>query len=111
LPILFDCQTFSEIARLFGDEEALAMVKIFPQTLKFQNENFARSLDSWEDQFGLEAAKAMVCRNPDLPGIRPEQTDGAEACMAFFYVIAATRPLPKIIGVALLLAILTAGLR
>ena len=53
----------------------------------------------------------MVCRNPDLPGIRPEQTDGAEACMAFFYVIAATRPLPKIIGVALLLAILTAGLR
>ena len=87
------------------------MVKIFPQTIKFQNENFARSLDSWEDQFGLEAAKAMVCRNPDLPGIRPEQTDGAEACMAFFYVIAATRPLPKIIGVALLLAILTAGLR
>ena len=43
-----------------------------------------------------------MCCNPGLLGIRQEQADGAEACMAFSYVIAATRPLPKIIGAALL---------
>jgi hypothetical protein len=104
-------QTFNEIARLYGDKEALQMVKICPQTLKFKRENFARCLDSWEEQFGLEAARAMVLRNPGLLGIRPEQTNGAESSMLFSYVVAATRPLPKIIAVAGLLAILTGGMR
>jgi hypothetical protein len=104
-------QTFNEIARLYGDKEALQMVQICPQTLKFKRQNFAPCLDSWEEQFGLDAARAMVLRNPGLLGVRPEQTDGAESSMAFSYIVAVTRPLPKIIAVGGLLAILTAGMR
>lgn len=104
-------QTFNEIARLYGDAEALEMVKICPQTLKFKRENFQRCLDSWEEQFGLEKAQAMVLRNPGLLGIRPEQTDGAESSMFFSYVVAVTRPLPKIIAAAGLLAIVTGGFK
>ncbi|KAL3773042.1 hypothetical protein ACHAWO_004201 [Cyclotella atomus] len=104
-------QTFNEMARLYGDKEALEMVKICPQTLKFKRENFQRCLDSWEDQFGLEKAQGMVLRNPGLLGIRPEQTDGAESSMVFSYIVALTRPLPKIVAVVGLLAILTAGMR
>jgi hypothetical protein len=104
-------QTFNEMARLYGDKEALEMVKICPQTLKFKRENFQRCLDSWEEQFGLEKAQAMVLRNPGLLGIRPEQTDGAESSMVFSYIVALTRPLPKIIAAGGLLAILTAGMR
>lgn len=99
------------MARLYGDKEALEMVKICPQTLKFKRENFQRCLDSWEEQFGLEKAQAMVLRNPGLLGIRPEQTDGAESSMVFSYIVALTRPLPKIIAAGGLLAILTAGMR
>lgn len=104
-------QTFNEIARLYGDSEALEMVKICPQTLKFKRENFQPCLDSWEEQFGLEKAQAMVLRNPGLLGIRPEQTDGAESSMFFSYVVAVTRPLPKVVAVLGLLAILTGGMR
>jgi hypothetical protein len=38
-------QTFNEIARLYGDKEALQMVQICPQTLKFKRQNFAPCLD------------------------------------------------------------------
>jgi len=104
-------QTFNEIARLYGDDATLEMVKILPMTLQFKRENFADCLDLCEEQFGLEKAQAMVLRNPGLLGVRPEQTDSAESAMFFSYVVALTRPLPKIIGAGGLLAILTAGLR
>lgn len=52
----------------------------------------------------------MVRRNPGLLGVRPETTDDAEASMLFSYIVAYTRPLPKIIGVGGLLAIATAGI-
>ncbi|KAL7545011.1 hypothetical protein ACHAWF_008384 [Thalassiosira exigua] len=92
-------ETFTELASLYGDEEALAMVKIQPQVLRFNKDYFAPCLDSWEEQFGLESAQAMVSRNPGLLGFRPELTANAEPCMAFSYVIAATRPsLPKVIA-------------
>ena len=102
---------FNEIARLYGDEEALAMVKIQPRVLKFKRDNFVPCLESWEEQFGLESAKAMVCRNPGLLGVRPEQTDNAEASMFFSYLVAATRPWPQIVGAGLVLAILSSGLQ
>ena len=104
-------QTFNEIARLYGDDAALEMVKILPVTLQFKRDNFAGCLDSWEEQFGLEKAQAMVLRNPGLLGVRPEQTDSAESAMFFSYVVAVTRPFPKIVAAAGLLAILTAGFR
>jgi len=123
--------TFNEMARLYGDETALDFVKTMPQvcpvlgniqtgtasylnnipqTLKFNKDNFEPCLDSWSEQFTLERAQSMVRRNPGLLGVRPETTDDAEASMLFSYIVAYTRPLPKIIGVAGLLAIATAGI-
>ena len=64
---------FNEIARLYGDKEAVKMVKDSSKVLTFNRENFAPCLESWEEQFGLESAKAMVQRNPGLLGVRPAQ--------------------------------------
>ena len=55
-------KNFNEIARLYGDEEALAMVKVMPSTLRFNSDNFEPCLESWTEQFGLEKAQAMVRR-------------------------------------------------
>lgn len=97
---------FNELARLYGDDEALGMVRTVPRALKFRRENFQKCLDSWTEQFGPEGARAMVARNPGLLGVRPEQTDGAEASMAFSYVVAALRPsLPKLVALVGLLAV------
>lgn len=102
--------TFNELARLYGDEEALAMLKIEPNTLKFKSEYFERSLNAWEEQFGLESAQAMVMRNPGLLCIPPWQAEQpSESCMALSYVVAATRPLPKLLAAGLVLTVLTAG--
>mmetsp|Transcript_13530 Transcript_13530/g.23038 ORF Transcript_13530/g.23038 Transcript_13530/m.23038 type:complete len:210 (+) Transcript_13530:225-854(+) len=101
---------FNELARLYGDEAALAMVKIEPNTLKFKSQYFERSLDAWTEQFGLESAQAMVLRNPGLLCIPPWQAEQpSESCMALSYVVAATRPLPKILAVGLVLSVLGAG--
>lgn len=107
------CSTaFNELARLYGDEEALAITKLQPGSLKFRSDNFAPCLDAWTEQFGLENSQAMVRRNPGLLGISPsEASKPAEASMALSYVVAVTRPLPKIVAVGGLLAILTAGMR
>merc|ERR1712194_564102 len=107
------CSTaFNELARLYGDQEALDIVKIEPRVFRFRSENFAPCLDEWTEQFGLEAAQAMVGRNPGLLGILPQEAkQPAEASMALSYVVGVTRPLPKIIAAVGLLAILTAGLR
>ena len=46
---------FNEMASLYGDENALAMVKLEPKTLTFNKDNYALQLANWEEQFGLEA--------------------------------------------------------
>lgn len=103
---------FNELARLYGDEEALAMVQLVPQSLRFKKENFAPCLEAWEEQFGLEAAQGMVRRNPGLLGVPPSLAkEPAESSMAMSYVVAFTRPLPKLIAAGGLLAIMTAGMR
>ena len=102
---------FNELARLYGDEEALAMVKIFPRALVFDSSNYGPCLEAWTEQFGPEAARKMVGRNPGLLGVKPfTAREPAEASMAFSYIIAATRPLPGILAAGLLLSIATAGL-
>lgn len=102
---------FNELARLYGDEEAVAMVKLESRVLVFNSDNYAPCLASWTEQFGLEAAQGMVGRNPNLLAIRPElAVKPAEDCMVFSYIIAASRPLPKILGAGLLLSIATAGM-
>jgi len=101
---------FNELARLYGDEEALAMVKLEPRALAFDSSNYAPCLDAWTEQFGLEKSQAMVGRNPGLLGVKPfTAKEPAEATMFFSYIIAASRPLPKILAAGLLLSIATAG--
>jgi hypothetical protein len=97
---------------LYGDEEALQMVKILPTALCFDYRNFGPCLDAWTEQFGLEASQKMVQRNPGLLGVPPIlAAEPAEATMALSYLVAVTRPLPKIIAIGGILAIATAGLR
>jgi hypothetical protein len=100
-------ETFNELARLYGDEQALEMIKIQPMALCFTSRNFEPCLEAWTEQFGLEAAQAMVNRNPGLLAVSPTlASKPAEASMALSYVIAITRPsVPKIIALIALLAI------
>lgn len=103
---------FNELARLYGDESAMKIVQIQPMSLCFNANNFAPCLDAWTEQFGLESAQAMVVRNPGLLAVPPVlAAEPAEASMALSYVVAITRPLPKIILCGGILAILTAGFR
>jgi len=99
-------RTFNELARLYGDEPALEMVKIQPIVLCFQSKNFEPCLQAWTEQFGLESAQKMVNRNPGLLGVSPQlASQPAEASMALSYVVAVTRPsVPKFVA---LLAILS----
>ena len=93
-------KAFNEMARLYGDERALAMVKTQPAVLTLKSENFAPSLDVWAEAYGSrEAAQAMMVRNPGLLGIPPVlAAENTDATMAMSYVIAITRPtLPKFV--------------
>jgi hypothetical protein len=100
--------TFNELAKLYGDEEALGMVKIEPRVLRFDAENFEPCLESWTEQFGLEKAQAMVKRNPGLLGVKPSLTEDADSSMYGSYVVAALRPSPISLAVwgVLLLSLL-----
>ena len=103
---------FNELARLYGDENALAIVKLEPRALVFNSDNYAPCIEAWTEQFGLEASQGMVGRNPGLLAVKPKQAQKpAEDSMVFSYIIAVTRPLPKLIGVGLLLSILTSGMQ
>ena len=101
--------TFNELARLYGDDEALKMVKIMPSVLRFDSKNFEGSLASWTEQFGSEKAQAMVRRNPGLLGVRPEQTEDAESSLYGSYLVAALRPSPVALAVWGVLFLLLAG--
>jgi hypothetical protein len=90
---------FNELARLYGDKEALEMVKIMPRVLRFNADNFDPCLESWTEQFGLERAQAMVRRNPGLLGVRPDQTEDADSSMYGSYFVAAIRPSPATLAV------------
>jgi len=104
--------TFNVLARLYGDQEALAIVKIEPRALVFNSDNYAPCLEAWTEQFGLEASQAMVGRNPGLLAVRPSLAKKpAEDSMAFSYIFAATRQWPKILAVGFLLTILKSGIQ
>ncbi len=101
--------TFNEMARLYGDEVALQMVKNMPTVLRFDPENFEPCLESWAEQFGLEKAQAMVNRNPGLLGVKPTESEDASSSMYFSYVAAALRPSPVALAVWGVLLIALAG--
>uniref|UniRef100_A0A6U3ZTQ5 Uncharacterized protein n=1 Tax=Ditylum brightwellii TaxID=49249 RepID=A0A6U3ZTQ5_9STRA len=103
--------SFNEIARLYGESEALEMTKIMPTVLAFDSSNFADSLAAFSETFGEEDAKAMVMRNPGLLAINPLNAANADGqTMQFSYIVSATRPfgnilLPGILGLLCIPAI------
>ena len=86
--------TFNTIASIYGDEEALKMVKIQPSVLAFKKENFQPSLDAFGENFGYEESKEMVIRNPGLLGTKPANAASADdLTMQLSYVVQFTRPI------------------
>lgn len=64
------------------------------------------SFNEWAEQFDAESTKDMVSRNPGLLGVpRKLAAEPAEATMALSYVVAAIRPLPKLIVAGAILAV------
>jgi hypothetical protein len=86
--------TFNELSKLYGDENALQMVKDFPLCLSLNKDLFSASLKEYKQIFGEEEAQAMICRNPGLLAVRPEEAArSTEQTMRASYLIAATRPI------------------
>eukprot|EP00547_Thalassionema_nitzschioides_P005442 CAMPEP_0194203266 /NCGR_PEP_ID=MMETSP0156-20130528/3091_1 /TAXON_ID=33649 /ORGANISM="Thalassionema nitzschioides, Strain L26-B" /LENGTH=209 /DNA_ID=CAMNT_0038928977 /DNA_START=73 /DNA_END=702 /DNA_ORIENTATION=- len=96
-------QTFNELSKLYGESEALTMVKIQPGILAFSKDNFKPSLEVFAEKFGLEEAKQMVLRNPGLLSTKPWATID-NLTMQLSYIVAITRPL-GVAGPFLLLAL------
>lgn len=99
--------TFNTIASLYGDEEALNMVKITPGVLAFNKDNFAPCLAFFAEKFGAEEAKEMVIRNPGLLSVSPENAEAVDdATMQLSYVVKYTRPIGNL-GPFTLIALLS----
>jgi hypothetical protein len=85
--------SFAELAKLYGEEETLGMVKAMPIILAFSKKEFAGCRKAWSEIFGDEACKAMVIRNPGLLACRAiDAPNTNEQTMAFSYIVALTRP-------------------
>ena len=85
---------FEELARVYGDTCALEMVKIQPIALTVNSDYFEPTLEVWAEQFGEDAAKAMVARNPALLLLNPKKAEvDAWGAMGWSFVIWATRPI------------------
>lgn len=100
--------TFNALASIYGDEEALAMVKIQPNVLSFTRTNFAPALEAFGEKFGYDESKEMIQRNPGLLATTPVAAEASDdLTMKMSYVIDVTRPLGKAgpITIALLLMI------
>jgi hypothetical protein len=89
---------FGELAKLYGADEALAMVQVQPIILCFNYKLWKESLEKWEEVYGLEKAQGMVQRNPGLLAVKPaDAATPSESAMAFSYIIAITRPASKVL--------------
>ena len=100
-------EAFNVLAKLYGDENAMDMVKSSPICLAFNSENFEGSLNAFSNKFGLEESKAMIKRNPNLLAVRPElAAKSDDSTMMMSYVVGATRPIGAVLlgllGIALL---------
>ena len=90
--------TFTVLAKYFGNDDALQMVKNFPLVLAMNRNNLVPVMKEYGATFGIDDAKEMVKRNPGLLFCQP--ADAAEAddlTMQFSYVVAATRPLGPVL--------------
>lgn len=99
---------FSELAKLYGAEEALEITNALPIALAFSSKNFGESLKEFSILFGEEKAKAMVVRNPGLLAINPTNAAKSnEQTMVFSYLVAWTRPFGKVLLPGVLFLLLT----
>lgn len=100
--------SFNVLASLYGDEQALGMVKALPICLAFNEDKFGPSLKAFSDVFGDDKAKAMVIRNPGLLAVTPSDAASAtEQTMIFSYIIGFTRPFGRVLLPLLLFALLS----
>mmetsp|Transcript_7104 Transcript_7104/g.12429 ORF Transcript_7104/g.12429 Transcript_7104/m.12429 type:complete len:218 (+) Transcript_7104:47-700(+) len=99
--------SFNTIALLYGEEEALKMVKIQPGVLAFNKDNFGPSLDAFGENFGVEESKEMIIRNPGLLAVKPANARTADdLTMQLSYVVDFTRPI-GLYGPGLILSLLS----
>lgn len=88
--------TFNTIASLYGEDNALNMVKVEPRVLAFEKDNFGPSLEKFGDKWGIDEAKEMVIRNPGLLSVKPADAEAADdLTMQLSYVVEVTRPIGK----------------
>ncbi|KAJ1636290.1 hypothetical protein T492DRAFT_835377 [Pavlovales sp. CCMP2436] len=89
-------KSFKELARIYGEETAAGMVEAVPGALTFNPMNFAPTLEVFSEQFGSDAARGMIIRNPGLLVIPPSGPSGADKAppivLPVSYIVAATRP-------------------
>eukprot|EP00903_Cladosiphon_okamuranus_P017829 g16408.t1 len=103
--------TFAEMCKVYGEDNAVQMVKNSPSCLGYDASMFQATFEAFSEVFGEEETKGMVTRNPNLLAVRPTGFGGAinakNDTMQMSYVIAATRPLGPVLlwGLAFLLAI------
>ena len=99
--------TFNGLANVYGEERAIAMVKIFPICMSFNPKAFAASFAIWSEIFGEEKTLDMVSRNPGLLAVKPKDAGkNTDNTMVFSYIIAATRPI-GLFGPAFILLLLS----
>jgi hypothetical protein len=90
--------SFAELAKNYGPDEALEMVKALPICLSFNKDRFGPSLVAFGNVFGVEAARQMVGRNPGLLAVTPEDAATTnEQTMVFSYLVGYTRPLGPVL--------------
>jgi hypothetical protein len=100
--------TFNELAKCYGQDEALDMVKALPVCLVFNKDGLGPSLKAFQEIFGEEQAKAMVSRNPGLLAVNPaDAATVTEQTMVFSYLVGYTRPLGPVLLPLLLFLLLT----
>lgn len=99
---------FAELAKNYGADEALAMVKAQPICLSFQKKWIAPSLQNFSEIFGEEDAQKMVQRNPGLLAVNPlDAATVNDQTLVFSYIVAATRPLGPVLLSTVFLLLLT----
>ena len=100
--------TFVELAKCYGEKEALDMVQALPLCLSFNRQWFKPSLDAFDEIFGAQGARGMVQRNPGLLALKPSDASTAtDQTMYFSYIVGATRPVGGLLLGLLAVALLS----
>ncbi|CAM9636982.1 unnamed protein product [Ectocarpus sp. 12 AP-2014] len=94
--------TFAEMCKVYGEDNAVQMVKNSPACLGYDGSVFRATFEAFTEVFGEEETKGMVTRNPNLLAVRPTGFGGAANAksdtMQMSYVIAATRQVLHVVA-------------